>query len=291
MYNLIVSGNRESFNGEPFTLDLGRCVREYTDEALSEKYGSLDDAAIAELTSLPTIFAYENGHNVAPRFGTITNITYRKSQAQVRIDYELMAVEAFLTHDHLAGLGFELDIGKWELNRTHWALKDVNLAKELHRQGITLPDWTRSVGKVVDVASHRFSVGLSFPGEVRSVVEAVAQNLEKLLGPNSYFYDKNYVAQLARPNLDVLLQDIYRNRSSLVVVFVGGDYQAKDWCGIEWRAIRQIITERQDANRIMFIRMDDGEVDGVFGTDGFVDARAYNPEQLAEMIAQRVALL
>lgn len=291
MYNLVVLGNPDGYSGEPITLDVGRCVREYTDEALTAKYGAFDDAAIAELTKLPTIFACENGWNVNPRFGTITDITYRRALGQVRLDYEFMPVDPFLTHDQLAALGFELDISNWELNRTHWALKEANLPKELHRQGIVLPDWTRTVGKVVDVAVHDFQVGLSFPGEVRPVVEAIAQRLERAIGPHSYFYDRNYVAQLARPNLDVLLQDIYRNRSKLVVVFIGGEYQQKDWCGIEWRAIRQIVTERQDDNRIMFIRTDDGDVDGVFRTDGFVDARFYDAQTLADMIVARIGIL
>jgi len=291
MYNLVVLGNPQGYNGEPITLDVGRCVREYTDDALTAKFGNFDEASVAELAKLPTIFACENGWNVHPRFGTITDVTYRKALGQVRIDYEFMPVDPFLTHEQLAALGFELDISNWELNRTHWALKEVNLPKELHRQGIALPDWTRKVGKGVDVAAHQFQVGLSFPGEARQLVEEIAQGLERAIGPDSYFYDKNYVAQLARPNLDFLLQDIYRNRSKLVVVFIGGDYQLKDWCGIEWRAIRQIITERQDANRIMFIRTDDGEVDGVFRTDGFVDARLYDAGRLADMIVERIERL
>jgi hypothetical protein len=48
--------------------------------------------------------------------------------------------------------------------------------------------------------------------------------LEKRIGPNSYFYDRNDVSQLARPSQDILLQEIYRLRSKLIVVFLGSDY-------------------------------------------------------------------
>lgn len=245
---------------------------------------------MAALLQLPTLFAYENGNNKAPRFGRLTDIVLRRAHGMVRLNYELIPVEPFLTHDQMAGLGFELDISKWELNRTHWAVKDVELPKELHRIGVRLPDWTRRRA-AINVAAHAFDVGLSFPGEARPLVEAVAQHLERLLGPDRYFYDENYVAQLARPGLDLLLQDIYRNRSKLVVVFVGKAYQGKDWCGIEWRAIRNIIAERRDAGRVMFVRTDDGEVDGVFKTDGYVDARRFDPAALADMIVERAALL
>ena len=84
-------------------------------------------------------------------------------------------------------------------------------------------------------------------------------------------------------------QDIYRNRSKLVVVFLSGEYQKKDWCGVEFRAIKEIIMER-DHLRIMFIRTDDGGVDGVFKTDGYVDARHFDTAELATFIHERVVL-
>ena len=111
----------------------------------------------------------------------------------------------------------------------------------------------------------------------------MAVELERLIGPNTYFYDNNYVSQLARPSLDTFLQGIYRDRSKLIVVFLSADYQRKDWCGIEFRVIREIISERNH-QRIMFIRTDDGDVDGVFATDGYVDALKFAPAQIAGFI-------
>jgi hypothetical protein len=218
----------------------------------------------------------------------IQNIT--KRQGQVRIAYDIKELDPFLTLEELTTLAFELDIGKWELNRTHWAVKDVNLAKELKARGITLPGWARSVSKAVDITTHAFDVALSFPGEARSLVEPIAIELERNIGPNSYFYDNNYVSQLARPSLDTLLQDIYRNRSKLVVVFLSGDYQRKEWCGIEFRAIKEIIMER-DYKMIMFVKMDEGTVDGVFKTDGYIDGRKFSPEDIARFIQERIELL
>nr|WP_305068950.1 TIR domain-containing protein [Luteimonas sp. XNQY3] len=185
---------------------------------------------------------------------------------------------------------FELEIGKWELNRTHWAVKDVDLPAELNRKGIALPRWAARAGPRINLADHQFDVALSFPGEARDYVEQVAKQLERLLGPDRYFYDRNYTAQLARPSLDTFLQAIYRNRSRMVVVFAGGDYQRKDWCGIEFRAVREIINAREH-DRIMFVRMDHGEVEGIFGHDGYADARNHSPAEIADFIAERVDLL
>jgi TIR domain len=287
MYHLFVSGDDEDWQGNPWQIELSRCVREYTAEEITKAYGGLTPAQIDELRRYPCIFAYEAVHKLNPKFGLIRSVTVR--QGQVRIEYELHQVSPFLTADQLETLAFELDIGKWEMNRTHWAMKDVDLAKELHRQGITLPAWASGAGSV-DVAKHQFDVALSFPGESRALVEDIARTLEGLLGPDRYFYDNNYKAQLARPSLDTLLQDIYRNRSKLIVVFIGDDYQRKEWCGIEFRAIREIILDRAN-DRVMFVRLDDGVVDGIFKTDGYIDARKYSAAEIAHFIQERVALL
>jgi len=288
MYNLLVSAHENDWTGEPWLVEVSRCVREYTDTEITKRFGALDATAVSELQRLPCIFAYESRCHKAPKFGLIRRIMER--QAQLKIEYEIRNIDPFLSVDDLTSLSFELDISKWELNRTHWAVKDVDLAKELRLRGINLPAWARDFTKAVDITTHTFDVALSFPGETRALVEQIAMEIERMLGPNSYFYDNNYVSQLARPSLDTLLQDIYRNRSRLVVVFLSADYQTKDWCGIEFRAIREIILERQN-ERIMFVRMDDGPVDGVFKTDGYIDGRKYSPRDIAKFIQERVALL
>ena len=187
-------------------------------------------------------------------------------------------------------MSFKLDITGWELNRTHWAIKNINLSEELYTKGITLPQGIIRDTKSVDITKHQFEVSLSFPGDVRDYVETVARYLERHIGPNSYFYDNNYKSQLARPSLDILLQEIYRDRSKLIVVFLCKKYQEKEWCGVEFRAIKDIIFNRQH-NKIMFIRMDDGEVDGIFKTDGYIDATKHIPEEIANFIVERAELL
>ena len=266
MYNLFVSADDEAWSGEPWQIERSRCVREYTSDKIHEQYGSLDAAAVDHLRRLPCIFAYEAFNKIDPHFGLIRDLTIRPKE--VRVDYELHPLD----------------------NRTHWAVKDVNLPTELNRKGITLPRWASRAGPKTNLADHQFDVALSFPGEAREYVEEVAKNLERLLGPDRYFYDKNYTAQLARPSLDTFLQSIYRDRSRMVVVFAGGDYQLKDWCGIEFRAVREIINAREH-DRVMFVRMDDGEVEGIFGHDGYVDARHHGPSDVAGFIEERIAVL
>jgi hypothetical protein len=287
IYNLLVSGSEDAWTGEPFQLELARCVREYTSPLLTQRFGSLDSTSIAELKRAPCIFAYETGLRLPPKFGYIKNVIQRRGE--VRVEYDLRHIDPFLTYADLDRLKFELDISKNELYRTHWAIKEIDLAKELHAMGINLPASMRDVTNAVDVSAHVFDVALSFPGEVRALVERIAQELERRLGPNTYFYDNNYVSQLAQPSLDTLLQGVY-GRATLDVVFLSADYQRKDWCGIEFRAVREIMFKRENG-RVMFVRIDDGDVEGVFKTDGYVDARKFEPAQIADFMCERLSIL
>lgn len=138
-----------------------------------------------------------------------------------------------------------------------------------------------------DITSRRFKVALSFPGEKRAYVSKVAEGLSKRLGQDSVFYDEYYKADLARPNLDTLLQKIYHENSDLIVVFVCKEYEEKEWCGLEWRAIRDLIKKRLD-KKIMFMRFDDYEVPGIFSLDGHIELRGLSPNEAVDLICQRL---
>lgn len=284
----MVSGNDEAWDSESYTLEIYRCVREYTDANITEKYGDFTQKQVDSIRRFPCIFAYESGCEIDPKFGIIKDIKSR--QGKVKIEYEIIEIDDFISHSDLDEMLFDLDISDWEMNRTHWAIKDVNLPKELLSKGVRLPNWARSESKAVDITKHTFDVAFSFPGEVREYVESIAAELEKGIGPNSYFYDNNYKAQLARPSLDTLLQEIYGRRSKLIVIFLCEKYQEKEWCGIEFRAIKEIIMERGH-EKVMFIKMDEGKVDGVFKTDGYIDGRTHAPHEVAGFIQERVSLL
>lgn len=147
---------------------------------------------------------------------------------------------------------------------------------------------TKSDRSTQPVQEMRFRVAMSFAGEHRLYVSGVVDALRPTVRPDGVFYDYDYRSQLARPNLDTLLQRIYRSQSDLVVVFLCNEYAKKSWCGLEWRAIRDIIKARAD-DRVMFVRFDDAPIDGVFSIDGYIDARSTTPQELAAMISERLA--
>ncbi|MEF0943647.1 TIR domain-containing protein [Rhizobium sp. BR 362] len=290
MYNLIVSSREEPWDGTPLDIDLSRCVSifEYTEQAIADKFDVTAEASQLQLMRLPTVFAHETFRERSPHFGVIRDIAVR--ERRVHVDYEIQPLPKFLTWHDMVDKQFVLGLGDWEMNRTHWAVKDVNLPKELQLLGLTLPSWTNPVGSAVNINSHRFDVGLSFPADAASFVAKVAAQLEKHIGPHYYFYDYNYQGQLARPTADTLLQDIYQNRSKLIVMFVGSDHQSKKWCGMEWNTIRQITAQRQ-RDRVMYILLDHGDFEGVLGTDGYLDARDFSPGEIADAITERVQFL
>jgi hypothetical protein len=287
MYNLFVSGDCEAWDGSPTEYDLSRCLStDYTDSELAKKHKALTPADIAYLSSLPCLFAYEDHCDQPARVGTIKQVKTKGGEA--RIEYIIKDDAPALSPKQIHELAWDLGIGNWEMNRTHWALKTDDLNLALRAAGFDRVE-VNAPTELVDITRHVFDIALSFPGEHRPYVDSVAKELAKTMPSSKIFYDNNYKSQLARPNLDNLLQDVYRKRSKLVVVFLCNSYAEKQWCGVEFRAIKEIIMAKEDG-KIMFIRHDDGTVPGTFSTDGYIDATAHTPGEVAALIAERAKL-
>jgi len=133
----------------------------------------------------------------------------------------------------------------------------------------------------------RFLVALSFSGDRRVFVEQVAHHLAVTLGRDRVLYDGFYEAEFARPNLDTHLQRLYHDDSELNAVFLCAGYETKEWCGLEWRAIRDLIKLRQTES-VMPLRFDETEVPGLFSIDGYVWIGERPPEEIAKVILQRL---
>jgi hypothetical protein len=75
-----------------------------------------------------------------------------------------------------------------------------------------------------------------------------------------------------------------------MVVFLCEKYQEKLWCGVEFRAIKEIILEKQHS-KVMFVKMDDGRAQEVFKTDGYIDGQTKTPAEIANFIEERLLVL
>ncbi len=145
------------------------------------------------------------------------------------------------------------------------------------------------VGATITARQKRFRVALSFPGERREFVEQVATRLAASVGRERVLYDKYYEAEFARIDLDTYLQQLYHEQSELIAVFLCADYERKEWCGLEWRAIRDLIKRRQ-ASTVMPFRFDNTEIPGLFSTDGYVSIDDRTPEDIADRILERLRI-
>lgn len=259
---------------------------EHTSDAVVARFRRLTASAIEELKSYPALFAYEGTKHDA-RVGYIRRIKERGKS--VLVEYEFEEGISPISYEGLARLLVQLDIDRWEMTRTHWAIKDEDLFEILHAAHLTDESFSSESGQPGRVEEVRFKVALSFPGERREYVRAVATELKRRLPSGTVFYDKDFSAQLARPNLDTLLQRIYLNNSDLVVVFLCADYERKQWCGLEWRAIREIIKNRSD-HSVMFMRFDDSAIQGMLSIDGYIDVSQHTPIQAAGLVLERVRL-
>jgi hypothetical protein len=144
----------------------------------------------------------------------------------------------------------------------------------------------------VTTQSKRFKIALSFPGEYRDFVAQVAQHLAAEFGQDQVLYDKYYEAEFARPDLDVYLPNLYRSEAELIAVFLCAEYAQKRWCRLEWRHVRQMIATT-DQHRIMFLSFDNiGAVPeiGILSGDGYVSIGQRAPQEIAELILQRLRL-
>jgi TIR domain len=290
LYNLLVTGHSDAWDSGGYEFDRER-FGEHSSPRVMEKFRSLDPAAIEELKSLPTLFAYE-GDKENVRVGYIRRIKER--QRSIYIEYEFETAISEIPFSKIAPLRKKLDIyaperGLGEMNRTHWAVKDEDLFEILFEAGLVDQTFLSSVGQLGRIEDLKFKVALSFPGERREYVSEVAAALKRRLRRGLVFYDRDFTSHLARPNLDTLLQKIYRHNSELVVIFLSKEYEKKDWCGLEWRAIREIIMDRENnTHSIMFMRFYDTPVEGVFKHDGYIDLNAHSPSEAANFILQRV---
>lgn len=137
--------------------------------------------------------------------------------------------------------------------------------------------------------AKRFRVALTFSGEKRTYVAQVASILAKRFSEAEVLYDKYHEAEFGRRDLSFYLPDLYHDQADLIVVVVCRDYEQKEWCGLEWDAIFDLLKKRKNDD-VMLCRFDNATVKGLYSTAGFVDLDGKTPELTATRILERLAL-
>jgi len=137
---------------------------------------------------------------------------------------------------------------------------------------------------------RRFAIALSFPGEWRQYVEQVANALLPAFGKARVFYDAWHEGLIIGYASNRKLQNIYANDSDLIVPFFCQDYLKKEWCGVELRAIEELLFDRQ-FDRVLPFRFDRVAIPGSFKTDIFPIVSERSPEDVARLIVDRYRTL
>jgi tetratricopeptide (TPR) repeat protein len=136
---------------------------------------------------------------------------------------------------------------------------------------------------------RRFAIALSFPGEHRRFVKNVAARLAEVLGENRVFYDEWYEAELVGLDGDLKLRRYYREESEIVIPFFSEHYE-KDWCQIEWSAIRAMLKTRRKENAVIPIQLDGTRIEGWEEIDFAIRKKSRSARQIADLIIEAYRL-
>jgi len=140
---------------------------------------------------------------------------------------------------------------------------------------------------VDEQASHDFDVALSYAGEDRGYVAAVANGLREV--GVRVFYDEFMDSDLWGVDLYSYLDDVYRKRARFTIIFISQTYAAKVWTSHERQSAQARAMNEADPY-LLPVRIDDAELPGLRPTLSYIDARQTVPAQLVELIRKKVGV-
>lgn len=108
---------------------------EYTDDETVEAFKVLTAKHIEKLLSWPCMFAYE-GDAGDVQVGRLISVEERLRPRELLIGFELDPNIKPIPFERILPIRDALDIRGWEMNRTHWAIKNVDLFERLSTAGL-----------------------------------------------------------------------------------------------------------------------------------------------------------
>ncbi|MBY0202443.1 FRG domain-containing protein [Paenibacillus cucumis (ex Kampfer et al. 2016)] len=156
MYNLFITSQDDAWEKHHYEIDKSRFL-EYTNMDISDVFKNAKQDQLDVLKSYPCLFTYE-GFEGYSKVGYLEKITDRGRMYLIEysFDKEIPTIKS----SDLEDIALLLDIRGWEINRTHWAIKDedllirlseANLIKiEVDKNDTVLPDPVESDSIVVE---------------------------------------------------------------------------------------------------------------------------------------------
>ncbi|RAM61476.1 FRG domain-containing protein [Herbaspirillum rubrisubalbicans] len=133
MYNFLVTSQVGAWDAGTYSFEKSRFL-EYTNDDVAAAFKILTPTHIESLKKYPCLFAYE-GKIHEMRIGTLTDIA--ESSGKIDLKFEFVPAEP-ITFAEIERAITSLDIRRWELNRTHWAIKNVDLYSVFSQAGISI---------------------------------------------------------------------------------------------------------------------------------------------------------
>lgn len=146
MYNLLMVGAANYWTErDTAEFEWGRFL-EHTQEAIAEQFKPLTPERIADLLAMPALFATEFSGNAAVRarnpdecahVGRITEIRRRGNEVQFKFELDLAVGPVPMELIAEAAWDLDINVKSNENHRSHWAVKDVDLARVLGDRGVS----------------------------------------------------------------------------------------------------------------------------------------------------------
>lgn len=181
MYNLLVSGNGEWWEGDHLSMSVNR-FKEYSG-AEADAITVDQPETLRRLEGLPALLMYEvgaGGPNARlVRHGQLRNII--RHMGEIRFTFEPDSARAYLDRSVILTFADQLGVHSFEQHRTHWAIKDGNLPPGLLATAVDVrPQRTVSIVAAEYAAAKRERR----PREIRDLeaeLEGFPPSLEKAL--------------------------------------------------------------------------------------------------------------
>lgn len=173
MYNLIVTAAEGAWDSAFYKFDRSRFL-EYTTDELASTFKKLTPTAIEVLKTIPCLFAYEESTGGDVRIGTLKEIKERGRD--ILIEYEFDENIPPLHYDAIKPIADLLDIRGWEMNRTHWAVKDEDLIARLRAAALIPPTdvpASQSQAEVKAILAREFDHDAAPVGSVQEFIDKV----------------------------------------------------------------------------------------------------------------------
>jgi hypothetical protein len=132
-----------------------------------------------------------------------------------------------------------------------------------------------------------YDVALSFAGEDRKYVEAVAIELRNL--GVKVFYDGFEIIKRWGTDLYTGFNNIFESQAKYTVIFISKHYARKRWTNHE-RKGAQARALRETSVYILPARFDDTEIEGILPTTAFIDLRECSPIDFAVKVQDKLEL-